>query len=236
MITIGVVGITGRMGKIVREAIEKSDVYKLGESCNSSSGSLSQVFAKNDCVIDFSSAEFTQAIIDIALKDPKPVILCTTGWQVRGIEELAKKTAVVVAPNTSLGACAQNYLVGKLVQILGHEFDVDILDRHHRAKKDAPSGTAKALAHTVKSYRPELTIDTSGTSPRPKNIIGVNSIRAGNIFGDQEISFTSHTEQISIRHVGFDRSLYAEGALKAADWAVSQVPGRYSMFDVLGLN
>ena len=261
-IKIGIIGITGRMGKIVESVFSASSRYQvIGGYSRRGPLSLESLFACSDVVIDFSSPEIMLNVLKTTLqsKKPTPLILCTTGWEKSVVvgnlfAEVARKTTVVECSNTSIGANLQMFVVQKLAEILPADFDIDILEKHHRHKLDVPSGTAKSLANSVlrgkvsettklKAQDFDWCVSTSPllSGPRKTGQIEINSQRSGQLPGDHEVSFTSSLEQLSVRHVAYDRRLFAQGAMVICDWIVNQVGkdpsfvGQYNMFDVLGL-
>ena len=166
---------------------------------------------------------------------------------------------MVVAPNTSLGASLQLYLARQLAMILDEDYDIDIIERHHRNKADKPSGTAMQLANSIIDDKQEVcglifklechnanaftamdeAVDTRTTNGlRPKNFISINAIRSGNLPGEHEVCFTSSDEMISIKHTAFDRKLFTKGVIKIVKWLDTRRPGPgiYTMMDVLGTN
>lgn len=246
---VGIIGITGRMGQVLSEEITKREAFKLGSSYSkelAESSTLATVFKENDVVVDFSNAALVPEIITAALNDPKPLIICTTGWDqaqlMPQIDQLAQKVPVILATNTSIGAAIQRYIVQIVAKALGEDFDIDLHESHHRFKVDSPSGTATTLLEDIvaakekafnKQYRPYQV----GDGAREADKIGVSVTRAGSIVGEHEVTFTSLEEQISIKHTAFDRALFAKGALKCVEWlSQGQKPGRYTIFDVLNLH
>lgn len=245
---IGIIGITGRMGSVLAEMIRNDKRYNLGTSISQSithQVSIDRVFLENDYVIDFSFHEYTPYVIEAALLNPKPLVLCTTNWDQQllfsKIELLATKTRVVIAPNTSIGSCLQRYFVRKLAEHLDSEYDIDIIERHHRNKIDSPSGTAISFISDIQNikktiYNLEYDVrDINGR--REDNMIYVASERAGNLSGEHVVSFINAYEEISIQHRSLNRSVYAYGAIKAIEWiAQKQENGLFSMMDVFGLS
>lgn len=243
---VGVIGNTGRLGKAVVDCIEQHPYLQNGLGFSRSqvpSISIEKVFDSNDYIIDCSKPEGVPSLLQAAIAQPKPLVICTTGWQYQEmnnmLEVLSKSVPIVIAPNTSIGAFLQRYLVGQLAKFLGNEYDIDITEKHHRNKVDIPSGTAKALlAEIVKSKQQEYGISYTSSplsqGPRPDNFIGLTSERSGNILGEHEISFTSMEEMICIKHIVFDRVLFAKGALKIVEWLQKNEirPGVYDAQDV----
>ena len=243
---IGIVGITGRMGALVADMINKDSSYNLGSSVSSQADNLQEVFDQNDYVIDFSSMELTERILRTMLVSPKPLALCTTGWDVQKlsplIQEASQLTPIVIAPNTSLGAALQRHLIRELSRILGDDYDIDIIEEHHKNKVDSPSGTARTLIKEIQEIKNTIydaNYDIySQHGPRSKHSIGVLSRRLGNVTGTHKVSFTSAEESLDITHVAFSRTLFARGALKIVEWIDKNKiqSGVYDMFDVLGIS
>lgn len=245
---IGIIGVSGRMGQVLSREITEKAGLALGVSYSkeiSDKVSLEAVFASNDVVVDFSNAGLVESVLNAALQNPKPLIICTTGWDLEKlqpkIDELAAKTSVIIATNTSIGAAIQRYIVKVVAKALGDDFDIDLHEKHHRFKVDSPSGTANTLLEDIQDAKKEafdqdFTTYTVGNTARSGNLIGVSSTRAGSIVGEHEVTFTSLEEQITIKHTAFDRALFAKGALKAVEWSIqNSKPGLYTIFDVLSL-
>jgi 4-hydroxy-tetrahydrodipicolinate reductase len=224
---IGIIGHTGRMGKLLLEVLQNNNDFKFcqGYSRHAAANSLSDVFIKSDCIIDFSSKDLIHDLLKAATNYPKPLLICTTGWQQEEVAEelqaIAAKVPVMLAANTSLGAWLQRHLVKIAANILDETYDLDLLEKHHKHKKDSPSGTAKQIIadlHTI----------------MPQTRVAVHTIRAGNIAGEHEVSFTSNEERISITHEVFDRKIFAVGALRLAKWLLNsgRKPGLYTIDDL----
>ena len=245
---IGVIGESGRMGILLCEVIKQHPNYDLGPGFSKSNelSSLNYIFKENDYVIDFSSANLIEHILTSAIKNPKPLVICTTGWSLekteKSIDELSKIVPVVISSNTSVGACIQRYLVKQLSKLLDNEYDIDILERHHRNKIDSPSGTAKSLIKEVQKEKlSKYNLDYKSYDYqdiiRPDNYIGMMVQRAGNLAGEHEVTFTSMDEMISVKHTAFNRSIFANGSIKCINWLEKNKPtkGIYNMLNILGL-
>ncbi|CAG7590022.1 MAG: 4-hydroxy-tetrahydrodipicolinate reductase [Candidatus Midichloria sp.] len=245
---IGIIGSSGRMGLLLSQAIKTDNFYHLGKDYNKGSKyKLQEVFIDNDFIIDFSSLDLIKDIISEALKNPKPIAICTTGWKQNNfkkeLETLAEKVPIVIASNTSLGANLQRYLVSLLSKMLDASYDIDITEKHHRNKVDIPSGTAASLINEIKKAKKEhFDIDYSSNppehGPRPENFIGVHVERSGNLPGEHEVVFTSNSELISVKHIAFERKLFALGAIRIIKWFDQHQPkpSIYSMKNVLEFN
>ena len=177
-----------------------------------------------DVIVDFSTAEATGTVCHLCATQKLPLILGTTGHtavQNEVVRATAEKVAIVFAANFSLGVNVLFALARKTAALLGEKFEVEIVEAHHKTKKDAPSGTAKRLA--------EILEETRGIS------VPVHSIRAGDIVGDQTTAYTAHGERLELTHRASSRETFARGALHAARWVVGKPAGLYRMEDVLGL-
>lgn len=234
---VGIIGITGKLGSMIADSLMKSGEYMLGPSFAKSwqdNICLGDVFIHNDFIIDASNAEFTKTILLSAIAHPKPLIICTTGFaEPELIQKLSAKSPIVVASNNSFGAFLQRTLTKQLAELLGAEFDIDIIEKHHRNKIDIPSGTATKIIETiqqVKSYQAQ----TLEHGPRPDNIIGLAATRSGYVFGEHEVIFSSEDEIISIKHTALNRNIFAKGALKILDWLkhINPKAGSYTIDDV----
>ena len=194
-----------------------------------------------DVIIDFSSPLALDKLLEYGLANNTPLVLCTTGYtaaQISAIEDAAKHIPVFRSGNMSLGVNLLIDLVKRSCAVLGGAFDIEIVERHHRRKVDAPSGTAMMLADAAASalpYTPEYIYTREGKSrPRTSREIGVSSIRGGTIVGEHEVIFAGLDEVIELRHTAASRDVFAAGAIKAAKFiTISKVAGLYDMNDVL---
>jgi len=199
---------------------------------------------KADLVIDFSLPEAADRTIDYCLKNNTGLVLGTTGLsdsQRNKIENAASKIAIVCATNMSVGMNILFALAGKVASMLGEDYDIEIVEEHHRFKKDAPSGSALTLAENIakdtgRKFPDCLTYGRSGKdAQRKKGDIGIHAVRAGDIVGVHSVIFSTLGETITLNHTAHSRDTLARGALRAASWLISKTPGLYSMADVLGL-
>jgi 4-hydroxy-tetrahydrodipicolinate reductase len=197
---------------------------------------------KVDVVIDFSAPEGTMGVLPLCVGRRLPLVVATTGHtpqQRREIEEAAHETALLMAPNMSLSVNVLFRLVGEAARLLrGKDFDVEIVERHHRFKKDAPSGTALHFARIVQEAMGagELRHGREGlTGERPRAEIGVHALRVGDNVGEHTIVLSTLGETLELTHRGHSRDSYAKGALAAAKFLAGKPPGRYTMNDVLGI-
>jgi len=205
---------------------------------------LNAVIARGDVVVDFSSPTATPGIADICSKHNKALVIGTTGHtdsDTIKIRDSGKHIPIVWASNFSTGVNTLFWLTRKAAEILGPDFDLEIVEMHHRLKKDAPSGTAKTLAEILAGVR-KLQLEKAARHGRVGIVgertpveIGVHSVRGGDVVGDHTVIFANTGERLELTHKASSRDTLANGALRAALWVVKQKPGIYDMQDVLGL-
>lgn len=236
MIKLGIAGVCGRMGRRIFElasedkdfeislALEKKGIPQIGKDLGKLkiSSNPDGIFLV-DVFIDFTTPQATQDNIDYVVKYRKALVLGTTGLndiQLKKVEEVSKIVPIVFSPNMSIGVNVIFSMLPEIAKRLGPEYGIEIIEAHHKAKKDAPSGTAKELA--------QILANVTGKE------IPIHAIRLGDIVGDHTIIFCGNSERIEIKHKAHSRDLFAQGALKAAKWIFGKAPGLYSMQDVLG--
>lgn len=243
MIKIVLTGAKGRMGKTVRSCVQSySDIALVGEV--DLGDELAAHITKADVVVDFSVPGYTVQILQCCAEHQKAAVIGTTGHsetEKKRIATFAAHVPVVLAPNFSAGVNTLFWLTRKAAEILGPEFDLEIIEMHHRFKKDAPSGTAKALAEIVAQVR-DLNLSDAArygrsgiVGERPKGEIGIHAVRGGDIVGTHTVIFAGIGERLELTHHATSRETFAHGALRAARWVVGKPPGLYDMLDVLGL-
>ena len=219
------VGAAGRMGKTIVDLASNDPNIDIVAKCDL--GDPIEPAMKNcDVVIDFSQADATNEICRTALHHRKSLVIGTTGHsqeQRLMIENTAQSLPIVFASNFSVGVSVLFWLTRKAAELLGSDFNPEIIETHHKMKKDAPSGTAKTLAEIVKRTR---NLDSQ---------IPIQSIREGEVVGTHTITFTGPGERLELTHRASSREIFARGALRAACWVIDKPPGLYSMQDVLGL-
>lgn len=200
--------------------------------------------AAADVAIDFSQPEAAIAAIDYCLQKKVALVLGTTGLgnlQREKIKAASKKIPVLYATNMSVGMNVLFNLAGKVASMLGEEYDIEIIEQHHRFKKDAPSGSAITLAENIckatgRDFVNSITYGRSGKEAvRQQGAIGIHAIRAGDITGVHSVIFGTLGETVTISHTAHTRDTFARGALRAAKWLVGKKAGLYSMADVLGI-
>ncbi|MDD5290501.1 MAG: 4-hydroxy-tetrahydrodipicolinate reductase [Patescibacteria group bacterium] len=262
-VKVTVIGGAGRMGSRIIPAINETDGIELVGAIEkpakisgfpipgtkisftpSDSDDLPSVIASSDVVIDVSGQEAFMANAKLAVSCIKPMVIGSTGLddEARHYLDLAAEwIPIVLAPNFSVGANAMFALVAKMTAILGDGYDVEIIEIHHDQKKDAPSGTADRLAEIVAGVRGQKLIDVACYGrhgmgyPRPKDQIGIHSLRASDVVGEHTVTFFGPGERIELVHRVSSRDAFAQGFVRAAEWAPEQNPGLYDMQDVLGL-
>ena len=266
--SLGVIvcGAGGRMGGAVVRAIQQSRNIKLvaaidkpnsarvgkdaGEVASAGhlgievSDGIEPYLTAQSVVIDFTNPEASLGFLRAASKKRAPVVIATTGFnpkQLAEIKRLSKRTPTLLSANTSLGVNVLVSLLGKAAKMLGDDYDVEIVEAHHRFKKDAPSGTALALGRSVAQAlnRDLEKIGINGrkgiVGERSKKEIALFSVRAGDIVGEHTVIFGGIGERLEFIHRAHSRDTFARGAIRAALWLATRKPGLYGMQDVLGL-
>lgn len=222
---ICLIGAKGRMGKAVAAAIAQDPSLTIAAPIERGN-SLEPALEDCDVVIDFSTADATESICRVCAEHRKPLVLGTTGHsaaQREAVSAAARKIPLVCAANFSVGVNALFALTRRAAQLLGKDFDLAVIELHHRTKKDAPSGTAKRLLEILREVR------------GGRDEIAAQSIRAGDIVGEHTVIFAGPGERLELTHRAASRETFALGALRAARWALTQPPGLYNMENVLGL-
>jgi 4-hydroxy-tetrahydrodipicolinate reductase len=243
MTRIIITGSKGRMGRaLVACTANFRELEIVGQI--DSGDDLSAVIAKSDVVIDFSSHSGTPAIVELCAKNRKAVVIGTTGHSDSEKSQITNRKSeipMVWSSNFSTGVNTLFWLTRKAAEILGTDFDLEVIEMHHRLKKDAPSGTAKSLAEILADVR-KLQLEKAARHGRAGIVgertpveIGIHSIRGGDVVGDHTVIFANTGERIELTHKASSRDTFANGALRAALWVVKQKPGLYDMQDVLGL-
>jgi len=236
MIKLGIAGACGKMGRRIFElaghdkdievalVLEKKGTPLIGkEMARLKVSSNPDGLFLVDVLVDFTSPEATDEHLDYVAKYKKALVLGTTGLtdaQRNKVEEVSKIVPVVFPPNMSIGVNVLFSILPEIAKRLGLDYSVEIIEAHHKGKKDAPSGTAKKMAEVI----------TQAT----KKDVPMHSIRLGDIFGDHTVVFCGNSERIEIKHQAHSRDLFAVGALKAVKWIFNKPVGLYSMQDVLG--
>ncbi|NTZ43140.1 4-hydroxy-tetrahydrodipicolinate reductase [Altererythrobacter sp. SALINAS58] len=242
MASIGIIGSEGRMGRAIAEAVAASR-HELAGGVDRA-GDAGDLAGRCDVLVDFSSPAALPANLAAAAAAGTPMLIGTTGLSASDhalIDGRAQEIAVLQTGNTSLGVTLLASLVREASARLGPEWDVEILEMHHRMKVDAPSGTALLLGEAAAQGRGiDLSVNSrSGrdghTGQRETGTIGFAALRGGTVAGDHSVILAGEQERITLSHHAEDRSIFARGALRGAEWLIGRAPGRYGMEDVLGL-
>jgi len=260
-------GAAGRMGRSLIEvistdseaelvaAVERAGQSAIGQDAGTLVGTIKPLgvpvtddlraaIERSQVIIDFSSPEASMGVIARCVAGKRAAVIGTTGLDAachEAIDALARVAPVVVAPNFSIGVNVLVALAGYAAQMLGEQFDIEIIEMHHKNKVDAPSGTAVRLTEVVARARgldPEwaTVMGRSGRpGPRPPSEIGVHALRGGDVIGDHTLVLAGPGERIELTHRAHERQIFARGAVRAAHWVATQAPGRYDMSDVLGI-
>lgn len=268
MIKVVVMGASGKMGgriiSLMQDpvtgltlsgAVEKGNAPAVGRDAGEVAGcgplgipivtAIAQVLPKTDVVIDFTEPSATLGILPEVARAKKGIVIGTTGFsktETDRIRDFAKQIPCLLSPNMSVGVNLVFKLLADTARVTGDDYDVEIVEIHHRLKKDAPSGTALKMAEIVAgSLKRDL--DEVGVfarkgaiGERKKKEIGIQSLRAGDVVGEHTVIFAGPGERIEITHRAHSRDNFARGALRAARWIAGRPPGLYDMMDVLGLS
>jgi 4-hydroxy-tetrahydrodipicolinate reductase len=243
MTKIIIAGSKGRMGRtLIACAAHNPDLQVVGQI--DQGDDLRTVIEQGDVVIDFSSHSATPGIAALCAVHKKAIVVGTTGHSDEGKSQIANcqtQIPVVLSSNFSTGVNTLFWLTRKAAEILGPGFDLEIIEMHHRLKRDAPSGTAKTLAEILAEVRKQQLDKVARhgragiVGERTAEEIGIHSVRGGDVVGDHTVIFAGVGERVELTHKASTRETFANGALRAAQWVVQQKPGLYDMQDVLGL-
>ena len=244
-------GCNGRMGRVISELVEKDsqakivagiDPFSAGSNAYPVYQSINECNVPADVVIDFSNASAVDALVDYCVERKIPLVLCTTGLsndQLLKVNEASSKVAVLRSANMSLGINTLLKLLKDAAKVLAPAgFDIEIVEKHHNLKLDAPSGTAIALADAIKeelddSYYYVYDRSQVRKMREPKEI-GISAVRGGTIVGEHEVLFAGIDEVIEFKHTAYSKSIFAKGAIEAAKFLAGKGPGFYTMQDVIG--
>jgi 4-hydroxy-tetrahydrodipicolinate reductase len=239
---IGIIGSEGRMGRALVDAVVAAgETHAGGIDQGGDVGALARLC---DVLVDFSSPHALEANLDAAVAAGAAIVVGTTGLEERHhwlCDSAAQTIAVLQTGNTSLGVTLLAHLVREAASRLGEDWDIEIAETHHRMKVDAPSGTALLLGEAAAQGRGTLLADHSErgrngiTGARMPGAIGFASLRGGSVAGDHTVHFLADDERIALSHLAENRTIFAKGAVRAAQWLIGKAPGRYTMPQVLGL-
>ncbi len=242
MSRIAIIGSEGQMGHALRQAIADAGHDYTGGI--DKGGDVAALAAQCDVLVDFSAPAALQANLDAATAAGVPLVIGTTGLEAShhgAIDAAARGAAILQTGNTSLGVTLLAHLVREAAQRLGDDWDIEIVEMHHRMKVDAPSGTALLLGEAAAAGR-GIDLATHSergrdghTGARETDAIGFAALRGGTVAGDHSVILAGDEERITLSHSAENRMIFARGAVKAAQWMIGQPAGRYTMSDVLGL-
>ena len=249
MVKILLCGANGKMGQAISRIVAETDGVQIaaGYDLNTESKSgypvysdFGQVAERPDVIIDFSHPSCLDAILDYAKENSIPAVICTTGLskdQISKINFYAQTLPIFFSANMSLGVNLLIDLVCRAAKILEHNFDIEIVEKHHNQKIDAPSGTALAIADAISdavTYQPEYVFDRhSVRKKREKKEIGIHAVRGGTIVGEHSVIFAGTDEVIEINHSAASKEVFAVGAVRAAVFMKGKPSGMYSMTDLI---
>ena len=251
MVKIIMHGCNGKMGQVITgivaadkdaEIVAGIDIVDNRQNPYPVFTNIDDCNVEADVIIDFASAKAIDKLLDYVETRKIPVVLCTTGLseeQLARVEEVSKKVAVLKSANMSLGINTLFKVLKSVSPLLAEAgFDIEIVEKHHHFKVDAPSGTALALGDAVNESLPEkyeYKFDRSQDRiPRPKNEIGFSSVRGGTIVGEHDVIFAGEDEVITFSHTAYSKSVFAKGAVEAAKSLKGQPAGHYTMKEVIG--
>lgn len=241
MVKVLLNGAKGRMGQAITAA-SSSEGCEIFAGCDIGDNPADFI-ADCDVVIDFSFRDITAPLAKLCAEHKKPLIIGTTGHTAEQREEILQYTkdiAIVWAGNYSLGVNLLNYLTKVAAEILNDSYDVEIVEMHHRHKKDSPSGTAEKLKQVVLQARgigeDSVVYGRKGlVGERPQGEVAVHALRGGSVVGDHTVMFATDGERLELTHKAADRKVFANGALRASKWVLDKPAGLYGMDDVLNL-
>lgn len=252
MVRVVMHGCNGKMGQVITGIIQQEEQMMIVAGVDRFTGikndypvfeSIGECNVEADVVIDFSNAAAVEGVLDYCSKNQVPVVLCTTGLskeQLNKVNAASEKTAVLKSANMSMGINLLLKLLKDAAKVLGPAgYDIELVERHHNQKVDAPSGTALALADSVNEALDNeyhYVYDRSQTrEKREKKEIGISAVRGGTIVGDHEVIFAGEDEVIEFRHTAYSKAVFAKGAVEAAKFLAGKPAGMYDMSDVIQL-
>lgn len=246
MLRIIVNGIGGQMGKALLAAAAQSGAYRIAAGVDKvlpeglpvpGYGDFAGIAEEADALIDFSVPGALKGILDYAVAKGMPVVLATTGYgeeEERMVNAAAEEIPVFRTANMSLGVNLQGDLIRRAKEVLGDGYDVEIVERHHRRKVDAPSGTALMLAACLEEDAGRYKCGRDEKNRRRSDgEIGIHAVRGGTIVGEHEVMFLGNDEEVEVIHRAYSKQVFANGALRAAAFLQGKAPGRYDMSDLL---
>jgi 4-hydroxy-tetrahydrodipicolinate reductase len=235
-------GASGRLGQIIVQLAQKSGDWEVAAAKRGAS--LEPLIKSAEVSIDVSVPAAAVQLAALSARHHRPVVIGTTGHspaELQAIEEASKNCPILIAPNFSVGVNLLFWLTRQTANVLGEGFDCEVIEMHHKLKKDAPSGTAKRIGEILAQARSTTYEEAARhgrvglVGERASQEIGVHAVRGGSIVGEHTVLFAGEGERIELIHRAASRDTFAHGALRAARWLVSQPSGNYDMQDLLGL-
>lgn len=250
MVNVIMHGCNGKMGRVITNLVSQDNDIEIVAGVDAYTGidneypvftSIKECTVKADVIIDFAVTSAIDNLLDYSVSTKTPVVICTTGLsaeQLEKVNEASKKVAVLRSANMSLGINTLMKLLKTATEVLANRgFDIEIVEKHHNQKVDAPSGTALALAdcmNQVLDNQYDYTYDRSTVrQKRAKNEIGISAVRGGTIVGEHEVIFAGIDEVIEIKHTAYSKAIFAKGAIDAAKFLKGKKAGLYNMADVI---
>lgn len=250
MVNVIMHGCNGKMGRVITNVVSQDNDIEIVAGVDAYTGidneypvftSIKECTVKADVIIDFAVTSAIDNLLDYSVSTKTPVVICTTGLsaeQLEKVNEASKKVAVLRSANMSLGINTLMKLLKTATEVLANRgFDIEIVEKHHNQKVDAPSGTALALAdcmNQVLDNQYDYTYDRSTVrQKRAKNEIGISAVRGGTIVGEHEVIFAGIDEVIEIKHTAYSKAIFAKGAIDAAKFLKGKEAGLYNMADVI---
>lgn len=246
-----ITGANGKMGKVIKSIVENRDDCEIvaGVDLNTDDNgafpiysSINDIKESADAIIDFSNPVLLNDLLSYSEKTSTPLVIATTGYsdeQKKQIAQASKTTPIFFTYNMSMGVNLLANLAKKAVEVLGDDFDIEIVEKHHNQKIDAPSGTAIALADSINEAMADQYVYNYDRSherkKREKNEIGIVAVRGGTIVGQHDVIFAGADEVIEFHHTAYSKAIFGKGAVEAAKFLAGKPAGMYDMSDVIGL-
>ncbi len=225
---------TGAMGQVVKELASNDENMKVTGFADELTNE------KGNVIIDFSHFSRLDTLLDYANENKLPLVIATTGYEEKigkKIEEISKNIPILISTNTSVGVNLVNDILEKIVPILYGNYDIELIEKHHNKKVDAPSGTAKTMLEVIEAGCKDAMVreyGRSGIKKREENEIGVHVVRGGTIVGEHSVLFCGNDEIIEIKHTALSKKIFGKGAIEAAKFLVNKEAGLYTMKDMFG--
>jgi 4-hydroxy-tetrahydrodipicolinate reductase len=239
-IKLAVIGASGRMGQAILRLAKASGDFDIVSEVSEGDDFSKLEKSGAQVAIDFSKPEATRALVDVASRAKIALVIGTTGLDddtKKSVAAASEKIAIFAATNMSVGVHVLGVLAERASRMLGEDYDIEIIEAHHKRKIDAPSGTALTLAKTLQESRHHITHLVHGregnVGPRSPREVGMHAVRGGDVVGDHSVYFFGEADRIELTHRASNRDLFARGALRAAKWVSAKSPGFYGMREMI---